>query len=261
MISLHDRAELARRLRQDADLHLYELGDLDDFFWPHTTWYGSATGDAVVLLYAGTEPVTVIAMSRPDGDAELRELLAETLPLLPRRIYAHVTGGAEAVLREAYTLADAEHAGAHLRLALTDPAALRKAAMDAKVESLAAADRAEVEALYAASYPGNWFDARMLETGQYVGIRRDGDLVAVAGVHVYAPAQRVAAIGNVTTRPDLRGSGLGTAVVTALSTQLLESVDHIGLNVKSDNTAAIALYERLGFSVAAEFTECAFVAT
>ena len=83
VISIHDRAELARRLRQDADLHLYELGDLDDFFWPQTTWYGTEDGNAVVLVYGGSNPPTVLALSRPDGDAELCELVAETLPLLP----------------------------------------------------------------------------------------------------------------------------------------------------------------------------------
>ena len=260
VISLHDRAELARRLRRDPDLHIYELGDLDAFFWPHTTWYGTEGGDATVLIYGGFVPATVLALSRPDGDAELRQLLTDVLPLLPRRFYGHITGGAEAVLAAEYAAENAEHAGPHLKLALTDPAALDLAPETDKAEPLTVADLGAVQELYAASYPGNWFDPRMLATGQYVGVRRDGDLVAVAGVHVYSPAQRVAALGNVTTRPDLRGSGLATAAVTGLCRQLLASVDHIGLNVKSDNVAAINLYHRLGFTTAAEYTEAGFTA-
>ena len=253
MISLHDRDELARRLRQDPDLHVYELGDLDDFFWPRTTWYGSEDGDAVVLVYSGTVPATVLALSRAGGDAELRRLLAETLPYLPRRFYGHVTSGAEAVLADDCT---ADPHGPHLKMALTDVAALERAPVDG--EPLSVDDLVDVEKLYAASYPGNWFDPRMLETGQYIGIRRDRNLVAVAGVHVYAPAQRVAALGNVTTLPDMRGQGLASAAVACLCVRLRRTVDHIGLNVKADNAAAIRLYEGLGFEVVAEYLESSF---
>ena len=52
---------------------------------------------------------------------------------------------------------------------------------------LGRADLPRLRELYAVAYPGNWFDARMVDTGRYAGIR-DGDLlVAVAGVHVYPP--------------------------------------------------------------------------
>ena len=37
---LSDRGRIEDFLRADAGLHLYELGDLDDFFWPRTTWCG-----------------------------------------------------------------------------------------------------------------------------------------------------------------------------------------------------------------------------
>jgi ribosomal protein S18 acetylase RimI-like enzyme len=263
VIRIDDRTELARRFRQDPDLHLYELGDLDDFFWPHTTWYGLDGGDAVVLVYDGFQPATVMGLSRPDGEAELRKILTDALPLLPRRFYAHTTGGVEDVFEPAFAPDNGPgQGGAHLKLSLIDPGALRAApeAPNAKAEPLTVADRAEVEALYAASYPGNWFDARMLETGQYMGVRRGGELVAVAGIHVYSAVHRVAALGNVTTRPDLRGSGLGSAVVSALCGRLLETVDHIGLNVKADNVAAVNLYRRLGFGTAAEYFESGFVA-
>ncbi|MBO9384042.1 MAG: hypothetical protein J7479_17105, partial [Roseiflexus sp.] len=41
----------------------------------------------------------------------------------------------------------------------------------------------ELLAFCAHSYPGNWFDPRMLETGRYVGIRgENSDLLSVASV-------------------------------------------------------------------------------
>ncbi|MET7707786.1 GNAT family N-acetyltransferase [Micromonospora sp. NPDC005413] len=109
--------------------------------------------------------------------------------------------------------------------------------------------------LYAQAYPDNWFDARMLDTGQYLGVREGGELVAVAGVHVFSPAYRVAALGNVTTHPRWRGRGLGAAVVAALCVRLRASVTHVTLNVKADNAAAVRLYERVGFTRVADYDE------
>src|SRR5207244_2083155 len=92
------------------------------------------------------------------------------------------------------------------------------------VEQLAPANRDEVEAFYRDAYPGNWFDARMLDTGHYVGVREEGKLVATAGVHVYAPQERVAALGNIAVAPDRRGRGLATKVTAAACTALMREV-------------------------------------
>ena len=96
----------------------------------------------------------------------------------------------------------------------------------------------------------------MLETGQFVGIEdRVGQLVCVAGVHVYSPAYRVAALGNITTHPDYRGQGLAAAATAALCKRIFSDVDVIGLNVRSDNTAAIRAYHKVGFTKVADYDE------
>jgi predicted GNAT family acetyltransferase len=109
--------------------------------------------------------------------------------------------------------------------------------------------------LYDESYPGNWFDPRMLQTGQYFGLRESRQLVSVAGVHVYSERYRVAAVGNVVTHPAHRNKGYGRAVTARLCQLLLETVDHIGLNVKADNDAAMACYRKLGFEIIAPYGE------
>ena len=38
-VCLRDKHVIERFFRNQADLHVYSLGDLDDFFWPYTTWY------------------------------------------------------------------------------------------------------------------------------------------------------------------------------------------------------------------------------
>ena len=113
-------------------------------------------------------------------------------------------------------------------------------------------------AFYSHSYPDNWYDPRMLETGYYVGIRREGKLVCAAGVHVYSSTYRVAALGNIATDPALRGQGLAQRATAQLCRALLTTVDTIGLNVKADNAAAIACSRKLGFEVAAEYEEAMF---
>jgi predicted GNAT family acetyltransferase len=105
----------------------------------------------------------------------------------------------------------------------------------------------EIHALYDAGYPQNAFDPRMLETGKFFGVWEDNKLVSVAGVHVYSPGYRVAAVANVTTHPNYRNRGLAKSAVSALCQSLVGVVDHIGLNVKKENTAAVKCYRQLGF--------------
>jgi RimJ/RimL family protein N-acetyltransferase len=247
--SVHDRTELAALLRRNAALHTYELGDLDDFFWPYTTWY--RRDDAVALLYHGLELPTLIALAPPEPLAGLLKGLG---PLLPRRFYAHLSPGGAAALADDFR---GDPHGLHHKMALTDHAKLHAATPAGEI--LGPDDLPDLLRLYAEAYPGNWFDRRMVETGHYVGVRRDGALVAVAGVHVWSPVYRVAALGNVTTHPAARGQGLATATLAALSRRLLETVDVISLNVKADNASAITVYDRLGFTPVADYDEIAFI--
>lgn len=253
-IILHDKRTIETYLRQNPALHVYELGDLDDFFWPHTIWYGLQEDNhirALALLYTGGDLPALLAMATPPATA-LAALLTHVAPLLPPRCYAHLSPEARDALTPYYFL---EPRGPHLKMALKNPDQL--AGIDTSaVERLSLAAIDELQAFYAHSYPGNWFDPRMLATGQYFGIRNDqGALLSVAGVHVYSAEQRVAALGNITTLPSARRRGLATTTIAALCRSLLHMVDLIGLNVRADNAAAIACYRRLGFEVVAKYEE------
>ncbi|MFF5175688.1 GNAT family N-acetyltransferase [Micromonospora sp. NPDC000089] len=251
----HDRDALAALLRRDPVLHAYQLGDLDDFFWPYTSWF--RRDDQVALLYHAVTPPVLLAFANPADTPGLAALLADLAPMLPTRVYAHLSPGLLPVLTRWYDVAPG--GGAHHRMALTDPD--RLAAVAPAGEVLDRADLPALRALYAVAYPGNWFDPRMLDTGRYVGIRDGGELVSVAGVHVWSPTYRVAALGNVTTHPRVRGRGHASAAVAALCARLRPHVDHVTLNVKADNTAAVRVYERLGFRRVAEFGEHLLTAT
>jgi ribosomal protein S18 acetylase RimI-like enzyme len=251
-VSLHDKAEIAAFLRRTPWLHMYHLGDLDDFFWPYTAWYASkANGkiDQLILLYHALDVPVLLAVSE-DAPA-MSNLVKSLIHLLPRRIYTHLSAGVQEAFAADYHI---EPNGLYYKMKLTDPPCLDKVDTSATFP-LSPADQADVQTLFNESYPGNWFDPRMLETGCYYGIRQDGKLVCVAGVHVYSPEYRVAALGNITTHPAYRGQGLASAASARVCRELLATTNHIGLNVNQENASALACYKRLGFEIAAEYSE------
>lgn len=253
-VCLHAKDQIERVLRRNVFLHLYAIGDLDGFFWPYTSWYGwphDGEIQQIALLYSGTDVPTLLAFT--EEPSTLMPLFIRSLMrLLPARVYAHLSLDLLPIVAEQYHV---EQHGLHYKMALTQPERLRDVDTSAAT-ALSTADLDALNELYAASYPGNWFDPRMLETGQYYGVWRENRFVSVAGIHVYSPEYRVAALGNVTTLPELRGQGWGTIVCAKLCRALLQTVNHIGLNVKADNLSALASYRKLGFEPIAEYEEC-----
>lgn len=252
---LRDKAGIEAFLRRDPELHIYGLGDLDDFFWPYTTWYGlekAGVLNDVVLIYAGKALPTVVGISEhPDV---VSELLRQVTGLLPERFHAHLSLGVEDVFRDTHEL---EPHGTHYRMGLRDRSAVRQVD-GSRVEPLTETHLDELLEFYEVSYPGNWFDPRMLQTHHYFGLREAGRLVSVAGVHVVSRAYRVAALGNIATHPAHRGKGYGKQVTARLCQSLLATADHIGLNVKADNDIAIDCYKKLGFEIVAAYAEFNF---
>ena len=256
VVELRERDEIATFLRRRPAVHAYSLGDLDDFFWPQTRWLGLVVDgelSQVALVYDEPDPPVLLALAEEPEDA-MADLLVAAVERLPPTIYAHATPSLLAGIQP--VLVAATEPIAHRKLALVRPESLDDHDRGEAVDQLGPADLDEVERFYAEAYPGTWFHARMLETGRYVGIRRAGALVCVAGVHVWSPTWRVAALGNVATLPEARGSGLATAACASLCRILLEDgMDTISLNVRADNHAAIRAYEKLGFAHAADYVE------
>lgn len=255
-VYLHDREEIVEYLQADPYLHLYELGDLDDFFWPYTSWIADREMGhirSLFLVYSGGGLPVVLAITEKDRDC-LRELLsaAANQPLLPRRFYAHFSPGlANAIAAAGYRL---EPHGRFLKMALRDPVMADQVDTSAVVP-LGPNDGPALRRLFDSAYPGNWFDPRMLEIGCFFGIWADDEVVSVAGIHVYSPRYSAAALGNICTRPEYRNQGLGAAVTACLVRHLREEVEFIGLNVRADNAPALAAYTRLGFAPIAEYEE------
>lgn len=111
---------------------------------------------------------------------------------------------------------------------------------------LGPADVPEMLELVARTKPGP-FAPRTLELGTYLGIRRDGLLVAMAGERMKPPGWTE--ISAVCTDASVRGQGLATRLVRAVAYGIKERGETPMLHAAASNTSAIRLYEAIGFSL------------
>lgn len=131
----------------------------------------------------------------------------------------------------------------------------------AEIVSLDRTHERELRALYDIAYPEGYFSARMLDTGRYLAVRADGELRAVAGVHVDSATYRIAVLGGIATDPAYRGRGYASVLTSQLTKSLLESGRRVCLNVEAENHPAIRCYQNLGFVRTHDYEEGFFIRT
>ena len=256
---MRDRDRISAFLERDTPVHIYAIGDLDEPYWPHTTWYAAEQDGEIsdiCLVFTQFSPNALIALCRPD-DVPMRALLEEVLPQLPDRLYAHLSPGLEDVVETFYKI---ETNRAHYKMHLTDRSKLAEVDVS-RVVGLGEDMGEALDAFYPQAYGntvegGQVFDHSMLATGQYFGIWEGDQLASAAGVHVFSPGRGVAALANIATMPEFRGRGFATATTSRLSRSLLEHVEHLGLNVRADNVPAIRCYQKLGYNIDTIYNEC-----
>ncbi len=110
---------------------------------------------------------------------------------------------------------------------------------------LGEADVADMLALAAEARPGPFLPGTV-RFGGYVGVRRQGRLVAMAGERLQPPGY--VEISAVATDRDFRGQGLAELLVRTVASSVVERGAVPFLHASSDNSGAIRLYERLGFA-------------
>jgi ribosomal protein S18 acetylase RimI-like enzyme len=115
---------------------------------------------------------------------------------------------------------------------------------DPEVVELGTADVPEMLDLTARTQPGP-FLPRTVELGRYVGIRRDGALVAMAGERLKPPGWTE--ISAVCTDQAWRGHGFASRLVRLLVASIKDRGDTPFLHAVATNTGAIRLYEAMGF--------------
>ncbi len=114
------------------------------------------------------------------------------------------------------------------------------------VISLGVEDVPDMLTLVAEARPGP-FSVRTVEFGGYVGIRRNGRLVAMAGERLQPPG--FAEISAVATSPEYRRQGLAELLVRSVASRIVARGDTPFLHAAADNENAIRLYRTLGFTL------------
>jgi ribosomal protein S18 acetylase RimI-like enzyme len=115
---------------------------------------------------------------------------------------------------------------------------------DASFSRLTAHDVPEMLALVERTRPGP-FARRTIELGTYLGVRRDGALIAMAGERLH-PAG-FTEISAVCTDPAFRGTGLASHLVRAVVRGIRVREETPFLHLTMDNERAHRVYSALGF--------------
>jgi predicted GNAT family acetyltransferase len=110
---------------------------------------------------------------------------------------------------------------------------------------------AEMVALAELTHPGP-FAASTVELGGYLGVRREGRLVGMAGRRLQLPGW--IEISAVCTHPDHRGQGLARLLIAAVDAAIRQQGHRAFLHAIHENTTAIELYRQLGFTTRADMT-------
>jgi ribosomal protein S18 acetylase RimI-like enzyme len=109
---------------------------------------------------------------------------------------------------------------------------------------LDAGDVPDMLALVEVTHPGP-FGPRTIELGEYIGVRRQGILVAMAGERMRLDG--FTEISAVCVHPSCRGQGLAAELVSTLVRSIASRGETPFLHVFNSNRAAIELYLKLGF--------------
>ena len=89
------------------------------------------------------------------------------------------------------------------------------------------------------------FLARTAELGEFLGIRRGGALVAMAGERLHPPGWTE--ISGVCTDDGWRGHGFATRLMRVLMAGIRARGETPFLHALASNTGAVRLYESMGF--------------
>ncbi|ADG09560.1 GNAT family N-acetyltransferase [Caulobacter segnis] len=111
------------------------------------------------------------------------------------------------------------------------------------------ADAAEMLALATLTKPGPFF-ARTHQLGAFIGVRVEGQLVAMAGERMRPDGYTEAS--GVCVHPDHRGKGYAARLLREVTARILDRGDKAFLHSYADNATAIGLYESLGYRGRAE---------
>ncbi|CAM5792128.1 GNAT family N-acetyltransferase OS=Cellulomonas persica OX=76861 GN=CPE01_02060 PE=4 SV=1 [Cellulomonas persica] len=213
-----------------------ELGVLDNPAWHSLNGRHAALSEGNELVRRYLPEVSPFAAVRSWDDPDVWDAIIDLVG--PGELFP--VSGASPVLPNGWEIAAR---GAGVQLVETDALRTRP---DDEVVVLGADDVPEMLALVERTKPGP-FAPRTYELGRYVGIRREGRLVAMAGERLQPGGWTE--ISAVCTDADHQRQGLATRLVLDVAHHIHERGERALLHAAEANTRAIAIYERLGFQL------------
>ncbi|MGD2253169.1 MAG: GNAT family N-acetyltransferase [Anaerolineales bacterium] len=228
---------LRKLLETDRNWCAYALADLYPPYVESSQWL--VDSDAVVLMYQGVEPPMLFAHGDPN---QVHDLMQAVEPGKYQfglmGVHRDLLGSRLRILRQK-----------RMWRMVLDRDAFPPNTSKADLISLSTEDLPRMLALFG-DHPDapDAFHPSQLAQGSFFGIRRQGELLSVSGIHVVSPLADVAALGNVFTHPSHRGQGFARRASAAVVESLLErDIGTLVLNVDMENQAAINCYQSLGF--------------
>jgi predicted GNAT family acetyltransferase len=212
---------------------------LDNPIWSALTGQQAhlALGGKLARRYP-PEMAAIAAVSHPEraAFAELATLIAagETVYLAGSEL-----GDIESQLPSSLKI---KHQASVIQMVYSRPS---KVAMRAKnITILSEADVPEMLKLVSLAQPGP-FLVRAHKMGTYLGIRQQGQLVAMAGERMHLAGYRE--ISTICTHPDFQGRGYARQLISQLVNLNLDQGNTPFLHVMNDNKRAKSIYESMGF--------------
>jgi GNAT superfamily N-acetyltransferase len=252
---IRNREHVAEFLLKEPEVNAYALGYLDEEYAERTRVVGELEAGsltAIAMVYRGLTVPALFTAGRSDAiQGLLRKLGAD----LPERVMAHIPPEHRASVESVLTPVGSLRRVARMGLRADEFQDPRDAGIP--VDVLSHKDTGAILQLYS-MWPDNLFEPFQLESGLYFGVREDGGLACIAGIHNLSETFDVAAIGNLVTHPLHRGKGYARACTAQLLRTVLERVSRVTLDVQEDNAPAVRTYERFGFAPRAEFFEGEF---
>jgi predicted GNAT family acetyltransferase len=120
------------------------------------------------------------------------------------------------------------------------------AAPDEAIVPLSESDAADMLALATLTKPGP-FSLKSQALGRFWGVREGKTLIAMAGERMKQPG--FVELSGVCTHPDHRGKGYARRLSLHVAAQITHAGDRPYLHAYASNSAAIGLYETIGFTL------------
>jgi predicted GNAT family acetyltransferase len=201
--------------------------------------------------------LTTTQQALAEGDARARRYPTEVTPFADMPDLSAENFAALAALMSPTDIAvlftpEAVQAPAEFKVVLADTGEqligtpIETPANGVEIVTLGVDDVPDMIELTALTKPGP-FAARTHELGTFLGIRVDGQLVAMAGERM-KPAQYTE-MTAVCVHPSHRGRGYGQMLLSAISRGIVSRGEIPFLHVFTSNHSAIALYRRQGMEI------------